>query len=625
MGWMQKLYETYEHNAQLAGRFIDGKTPLSPVSHIVANAQIEITISEDGTFFRAEKVLKEDRSTFIPVTESSAGRASGIAPHPLCDTLSYVAGDYENYLPEGSKEAQKSRDKHLAFLEQLRRWAESEMAHEKVKAVCQYCDRGTTIADLVEAGIVECGEDGTLSAKKIEGNAYEKCLVRWRILSVSNPDAPTATWEDPSLFENYIHFLDASNDSAKKDVCYVTGKESVIAVNHPKGIVAASYGAKLISANDAYGFTYRGRFSDGSEANAVSYEVTQKAHNALRWLVANQGVFYGGRTFVCWNPKGKSVPAFQLDPYGEDDEEDVREYTMPIYRKRLFKALEGYRSTLDANDDIVIMSLDAATTGRLSVTYYSELKASDFLDRIEKWQLSCCWYFTHFTQEKKPSLRVDTPRTNRAVEYAFGTEQGAFVKVDDRVLKEHTQRLLNCIINEQPVPRDLVYALMMRASTPLAYSVGNRERILSTACAFINKYHNTKGEENWMELKKEKDDRSYLFGRLLAVAEKVERSTYSREEARETNAIRLWSAFQQHPEHTWRILREALIPYFDRLPQGSRNYYNDLIGDILSTFREQDEPVMNMGLADNYLFGYYLQRKELNTYKVKENEIQEEK
>ena len=84
----------------------------------------------------------------------------------------------------------------------------------------------------------------------------------------------------------------------------------MIATNHPKGIIASSYGAKLLSANDESGFTYRGRFVDSNEAYAVSYEVSQKAHSALHWVIANQGISVGNkdkRTFVCWNPKGKEV------------------------------------------------------------------------------------------------------------------------------------------------------------------------------------------------------------------------------------------------------------------------------------------------------------------------------
>lgn len=68
-----------------------------------------------------------------------------------------------------------------------------------------------------------------------------------------------------------------------------------------------------------------------------------------------------------------------------------------------------------------------------------------------------------------------------------------------------------------------------------------------------------------MALDTSSTDRSYLFGRLLAVAEQVERATYDREEKRESNAIRMQAVFAQRPLYAWRIIEEKLIPYYARL------------------------------------------------------------
>ena len=127
-----------------------------------------------------------------------------------------------------------------------------------------------------------------------------------------------------------------------------------------------------------------------------------------------------------------------------------------------------------------------------------------------------------------------------------------------------------------------------------------------------------------MQLDISNTNRSYLFGRLLAVAEKVERSTYSRDESgREPNAIRLQSVFAQRPLNTWGTLEKALIPYYAKLNPGSRKYYKDIIGDIVGTLQADDISQLNKSLDDVYLLGYYLQRKELNQYK-KADDIKEE-
>ena len=54
----------------------------------------------------------------------------------------------------------------------------------------------------------------------------------------------------------------------------------------------------MISSNDKTNFTYRGRFHDVGEAYTISYEASQKIHNALKWLIERQGVKVGDKEFV---------------------------------------------------------------------------------------------------------------------------------------------------------------------------------------------------------------------------------------------------------------------------------------------------------------------------------------
>lgn len=606
-----------------AGRAVENGKMLSLVSHMLANAQIEITINENGDFRGARIVDKNERQTIIPVTESSAGRASGIAPHPLCDTLSYTAKDYCNYA-ESEKEIKKAEDKFNAYSKQLKDWVESEYSHPKIKAVYTYAEKGLTIHDLVSAGIVELDDNGKFSKNKIQGNAYEKCLVRYRVTRSDYSENSDAVWEDTTLFDSYIKYY-LSHQKGEEDICYVTGSKATMCINHPKGIVSANYGAKLISANDKDGFTFRGRFENSNEACTVSYEATQKAHNALTWLAANQGVTFGSqnkRTYVCWNPEGKQVPNL-ANPYVFEDVA-VEGDTEPEFKQNLYKAFMGYENSIDDCDDIVIIALDAATTGRLSITYYNELKASDFFYRLKNWAETCKWYMPLFTPEKKPYTKIQTPHTMRIAEYAFVSEQGGLIKVKDEVLKEQSQRILHCMLDCQPVPRDIVQALVLKASNPLAYTYWNRQRVLAYACALIYKYHNDKGERMTMILDEKNTNRSYLFGRLLALAEAFEDSVL--DDGRETNAVRLWSAFSNHPMQTWRILYEQLIPYMEKHKSYERKYFKNKVAEVNGLFTEEDfSNNMNKPLEDIYLLGYYHQRVEIYSKKtVNDNKNEEE-
>ena len=98
MAWLKTLAETYDVYEDLAGIEKNNQAALLPISHSTFNAQIEVTIDQDGIFQNARKLDKgKDVVTIIPVTEDSAARSSGIAPHPLCDKLCYIAGDYTKY------------------------------------------------------------------------------------------------------------------------------------------------------------------------------------------------------------------------------------------------------------------------------------------------------------------------------------------------------------------------------------------------------------------------------------------------------------------------------------------------------------------------------------------------
>lgn len=596
MGILQAAYETYESQEKLAGILLEGKKEaLLPVAHIIQNAAIEIEITAEGKFQGAKAVLKEDAKTIIPAMEKTANRVGdNTCAHPLCDQLRYLSAF--------------GGEKFNAYRVQLNDWAASPFTHPKVQAVLAYIDGGTILNDLAMAGVIALREDGTPEDGKLQATPFDKCLARWRVFPAPE-GVSSASWEDTTLFESFQKYYGSRREDAERVLCAITGKEDGLSELHPKGTVVPAYGAKLISANDTSGFTFRGRFEDARQACTIGYIASQKAHSALRWLSVNEGVILGGRTFLCWNPKGRKVPKPPIvSARRTSGAEPPPKQNFISYKNNLLLTLGGYREELPASDQVIIAALEAATTGRLSVTYFNQLKASDFLDRLQSWYETCCWN-SRFYGVSSPSLRT-------IVECAFGTERASFIEADDRVVSEHTQQLLPCITERQPAPADIVRALTVRAGTPQAYSSGNHETVLWTACAVIRKYHNDrlKREEFTLELDLDNRDRSYLFGRLLAVLEQAERSTYDRDEGREPNAIRMQTVFAQRPLYAWRILDEALNPYFARLSPGLRAYFKNIIGEITKKL-PMDDAKLGARLDDTYLLGYYLQRTAMLTKK----------
>ena len=125
-----------------------------------------------------------------------------------------------------------------------------------------------------------------------------------------------------------------------------------------------------------------------------------------------------------------------------------------------------------------------------------------------------------------------------------------------------------------------------------------------------------------MALEPEKQDRSYQYGRLLAVMEKAERDTYDRDEKRETNAIRMQSVFVKRPAYAAAIIMNQLkTAYYPQLKPGVRTYYERIIGQIMEAISDCGEDE-NRELKESYLLGYYLQKNDL--YKGKNQESNHE-
>jgi len=578
----------------------DGTEPLTPVSHILQNAQLEITLTDEGKFLSAAAVAKEDSSTIIPATEESAGRTSRPEPHPLCDQLAYLA-------PSDDK-------KHEAYLALLAAWAESPYSHPLVRAVLTYVRSGTILSDLERERIIVRNADGSLGSGKLAGTDYAKCLVRWRMIPAPDEEK-SESYRNPVLFEKWASFYNDLRVGQPHGICQISGEEDVLCQSHPKGTLSSAYGAKLISANDSANFTYRGRFATPEAAVSVGYTASRMAHSALRWLATNHGKQSGDRIFLCWNPEGKETPGNLL--YAFDAGEDKRDFVS--YREELRKTLDGYGNKLRPQDDVVIAALEAATTGRLSVTYYTEMKSADLLDRIEHWYDTCAWDGGKFN--------VPTPSFREIILCAFGKPSGNGLSLDKRDAKlagKYFQKLLSCLTEGRSIPPDLVRALAARADTPQAYEAGPLARIRHTACALIRKYRNDQAKrEEWkVTLDTENRDRSYLFGRLLAVLEQAEAATYGKEDRRETNALRRLTRYTQQPMHTARALYEKLNPYLNRLMRnkpGLYRQYRALFDQLFGLLDELEHTSLNEPLEDVYLLGYSSQRSALFT-KQEQNE-----
>ncbi len=597
MGLMKQAYDTYcAMEKQYVGVYGEAKEPLVPVSHQIAKADLEIALDSEGNLLDARQVDPKEATTIIPVTEQSAGRTGDTCcAHPLCDQLRFFSPRYPA--------------KYEAYLTQLHRWEGSPYSHPKLSAIAGYVEKGSILEDMSRLGLISLDEKGMPTK--------EKLLVRWRVEAGTEGNV-AACWQDRTLFQAFIDYY-AAGQKSDPVYCMVSGKNALPANQHPKKIINICANAKLVSANDTSGFTYRGRFQTDAQAMTMSYEASQKIHSALHWLSANQGIAIGGRTFLCWNPQGIEIPKPQAAFLRGNTANQVK---YSDYRKALSDTLRGWKETIPADAGAVIAAFDAATSGRLALTYYSELPASDFLERLHNWDALCCWNHDPFG--------IQAPSLYQIANCAFGTVRtsGNQTKLesDDRILRQQVQRLLCCRVDKGKMPADIARAAAAKASNLQIMDTQLRETVLSTACAVLRKYYYDWDREEWnMSLEPEKKDISYQYGRLLAVFEKIERDTYDKDEQREPNAIRMQSVFAKRPRYASRILWEQLKKaYYPHLKPWNRVKYDRLIGEIIEQISNLPQAEHEEALKDTYLFGYYLQKKALYTSDKTENSQEEE-
>jgi CRISPR-associated protein Csd1 len=410
--------------------------------------------------------------------------------------------------------------------------------------------------------------------------------------------------------------------SPDRGLCMATGQTMPLATSHPKGLRTGADAAKLISSNDTSGFTFRGRFQNAGEACGVGSEVTQKAHNALRWLINRQAYHdkASGQVFVAWDVGGKQIP----DPLKNTSQllgllNDVPEESASnqeyggdagqYFGVQLNKLIEGYKANLTETDNIVVMGLDAATPGRMAITYYRELNGAEFLDRVIAWHESHAWPQRY----SKEIQFVGAPAPKEIAEAAYGR------KLDDKLRKATVERLLPCIVDGRPLPRDVVESCVQRVCNRMGLEWWDWGKSLGIACGLLRGYHRKEGFR--MSLEGDRNTRDYLFGRLLAIAEHIEaRALYVAGETRETNAAKLMQRFADRPSSTWRTIELALPPYRARLlakRPGLLTTMEKHLDEVVGKFQGNDF-IDDRKISGEFLLGYHCQRAALWSTATKE-------
>lgn len=651
MGLFQNLTQVYDVLVR------ESNEELLPIGFSKQNIQIECGLQrqKEGRvkMVSARVIPKKDGPTILPVTKKSAIRTTNLAAHPLFDKLMYISKDYPRYMDESAikKKDVPKRTKMFSlyeielnnFLNSVREDVQKDvqydarLAEDVLSTIQQYLTEENIIEDLRDKGILTVtdnklklseGAEKTNLLSVLQKSEQEEALVRF--LVYANREE-YAVWEMKDIWMAYQSYT--SKQEGLRDMCMITGEESLIAKKHPRYLRMPGDGAKLISSNDSENYTYRGRFVEANESTAISYLASEKMHSALKYLIQKNGYSRDGRVFLHFHSQGDDVPKVDFEPYHNPDGMDSESEKLKSPERidqvgsfisgqlhRLFKGLSG---VTDYQSTITTLILDAATPGRLSVLYYNEQPDNEFYQKLIQWHEKTAWenaiYIPGRGSEREGKFRflIGAPSVWSIVEAAVGKD------ASDKAKKSLFQRILMSTVQGDRIPKDITRLAIQRASQPMSMSDFEWEKQLRIACSLYR--NNSWNKEVYdMELDRKRTERSYLFGRLLAVVEKIEKDAMSTRnmgeggDSRPTNAMRYMTAFSTQPYRTWNIIYKAINPYLSQLEQKNpvaASVRQKELTEIMTTFATEDDFMSNRPLEGSYLIGYYCQREDF--YKKK--------
>lgn len=646
---LQALYDSYNiaHEGNIVDKTEDigQQTVLLPVYHSNkrsnGNDIIQVTLTSDGDYIKAGWVPKDEYIIF-PVTERSIVRSRGIAPHPLSDELSYVSNEL-------------NLDKHECYVEELELWNEfMQRGHVNLtfEAIYRYVIKETILADVIngilgntpyfvdERNVVNYIDDKQTEKKW----QIEKTFITFIVETQNELQKNLSVSTDKDLHNSYISYVRSINMEKPKKRCNISNELTYCAKSH-RGMLG---NAKLISVSNN-NETYYGRFSSGEEIVSVGYEVSQKTHLMLKYLLENDNNSrWLGETSYLVNwfsddiPNNEGIKLTNAISIDEDDDLDLENDDEIVSlggetSKELNDYISGRGRKVSSGSKFYIMIIDKISNGRISIKYFREMPKSDLYKRVEEWYHSTKW--SVYVPKLKKTVQ-QSPSIYRLADYVMGLEirdMTTKIACKNKKLRTKTvERLIPCILDGKKLPLDVVRKMYYNLCKRNSYG-STWNSLVEVGCSIMKKYnidYKKKGEVNKV-LDKENNDRSYLYGRLLAVYEKLEGDVLNISSNkgdggnRSTNAERLWTVYTKTPARTLMILEDKTRPYKERLQKsnpGSHIFYERLIGVIVNKlsgclyFNENK----NNPLNEDFIFGYYAQRQDFYKKRNENNKQIEE-
>lgn len=627
----------------------DGSAVLLPIYHSNLRVQKEqvflIQLDSTGEIIQGD-FLNEDEVIIFPVTEDSVSRSSGASSRPLVDEIQYLVPVDDN--------------KQGLYLTLLNEWINFEQ-NTKVKTFLQivydYVASGKLIDDVVrflsrgypyqydEANqelSVEITDEDKVTQKKYK---LTKVIIEFEIAEFEG----SKNWrvsKSPQLHQSFIKFQEHQNKQLPQDVCAITGETMYCATKH-RGMMG---NAKIVGVSNNPE-AYMGRFRDKADVVKIGYKTSNEIHNMLKYLLESKNT---AKRLSYKKGRSGADPGVLLTWFSDDisnqrqtdvtnpglffgnltlSDDDIDYIVGGAATQSILQKAVGFDKRINRDAKVYLMILDKASNGRISIKYFRESSQGQFYDHMMKWYDSFQWYF-YDSKSKKHTLQ--SPSLIRTVETVFGFEQDTgFVAIADskNKFKENwLTHLIPCVTEGKRIPLGLVQQAIE--------NIRNRQRydkswgtVVAVSAAVLKKYFlDYKSREVNAMLDVTNVDRSYLYGRVLALLEYLEQQSLRAQRGedskaiRQTNAERFWNNYLQAPAKTMNFLIQRGRPYWERVRKNSPQYFirahQELEACINQIGEVEGEKNKNRPLDEEFIFGYYAQRRAL--YQSKEDKAHEQ-
>lgn len=426
------------------------------------------------------------------------------------------------------------------------------------------------------------------------------------------------------LHKAYISYVE-SNQQADI-ICNISGKQEVLAAKH-RGLIG---NAKLISVSNNIE-TYKGRFKEREDVFTVGNQTSEKIHLMAKFLLENEHTHAwlgSGQHLINWfsddltnetqlditTPKVEDNGMFD---FGETSSDDGPKFQVTEANKKISSAYIHGKKEFGDGATYYVAIVNKTNDGRVALKYFRQLAASQLLDNLNKWQDKYSWQF----KKKNEEYAECPPSYIDIILVAYGVDRGRFLELDnDKFKSDQFQKLATAMIDGKDVPETILGKLRDNIKQRQRY--GNTwNKVLFVSLALL---HKNNKEEFTPMLDHENKNRSYLFGRLLAIFELLELQRYQLDGSKNnriTNAERYWSAYTSQPAKLMMNLTNKIRPYEEAVKLNSPGIFKKLDKERVEIMDSLSPLMQDRGINDpldyRFIFGYYAEKKYFYTKQEK--------